>query len=385
MSYAKKAFLVAIAALACTAVLGTGSASATVLCKSSPSSHICPAADVYGAGTKISASSEGELRFKGGGESTIMTCTGSSFSASVVDAGSATSVASLGEVDYEFSGCSNPSAHIGNGVMGVAWTSGTHNGSATEQLGNRLQWTIFGSKCVYTMTVPVAVKGGSSATLQFSQTNLVKYEGNLACPEAMKMEASFSVSSPAPLYVEQEAAPAPKSVLCRSNPESHKCSAEDVYRVGTTIAAQTVPGSSFILKTRSGTPVAECSSSTFSAVVAEAGGETTGVRLSGTDHGYSSCSKTVTPLTPGEAVVNWSSGTGNGLLAQSGGGADWGLFGTKCTYSIAGGEIKGGAEPKLVYNGASVVKTAGSGLCPSELLAFAEYSISGPTPLYVQQ
>ena len=385
MSFTNKALLAAIAVLACTAVLGTGSASATVLCKTNPSTHVCPAADVYGQGTDITAHSEGVLKFKGGGESIITSCTGSNFSATVLDQGSATTVASLTEVDYEFSGCSNPSAHVGNGAMSVAWTSGTHNGSAAEQLGNRLQWTIFGSKCTYTMSLPVKFTGGSSALLSYSDTRLLKYEGNLGCPEELKMDAAYAVEAPAALYVEQEAASAPKSVLCKSNPESHSCPAEDVYGIGTSISAQIVPGSSFTLKTNGGSVVAECSSSTYSAVVASEGGEATAVRLSGTEHSYSGCSRSVTPVTTGEAVVNWSSGTVNGLLTQSGSEAEWGLFGVKCTYSIAGGEIQGGAEPKLFYSSTPVLKTAGSGLCPKELKAFAEYDIESPTPLYVQQ
>jgi hypothetical protein len=378
--------IAAVAALALAAAIGAASASATVLCKSAPASHVCTSADVYGKGTHVSAHNGSTVIFKNSGGATVFSCTAGAFSGNVLEPGSATTPTAL-EAGYEFSGCSYASSSLQNGSGGVEWTSGTHNGTFWE-MGDEVRWNIFGVNCDYTVWGPTEVKGGSSASLVYKETKLLKTAGSGICWGELKMNAGFVVESPAPLYVEHEAEAAPppaESVLCGSSPEDHVCPAEDVYGAGTGISAQSVPNTPIVLKTLGGSKLAECAAGAFSGVISAAGGEGNAANIGETRHTYEGCSTSATPVGTGEAELDWTSGSVDGLLAQTGGGTEWALFGIKCTYVISGGEVEGGAEPKLVYNGTMVDKTAGGGLCPSHGMMYAEYDIESPTPLYVEQ
>jgi hypothetical protein len=386
MSYTKKGLLLAIAVLACSALFGAGSASATVLCKTAPASNACPVSDVIPTGTNVSAQtvSGTGINFYAG-SSIFMQCASGTFSGSVSNAGGPASSVVLSNSTYNFTGCSFAMASVASGTTSIDWKVGTHNGLAYGQ-GSQVQWTMWGVKCTYTITSPIEVQGGSNAKIKYNKTAVTKVAGGTICPNSMTMEAEFAVQSPAPLYVEAKPAPTPASVLCKTNPANHDCAAGDTYGVGTSVSAQSAPGTSFVFSTTKGEAVQVCESSSFSGTVSNAGGGGTSARLSGTQHTLSSCSSAVTPLTTGEMKVDWDTGTHDGVTSEIGGENRWTMFGVNCTYSIAGpGSLRGGPEPMLVYDDARVVKTAGGFLCPSELKLDGEYVISSPTPLYVEE
>jgi len=287
---------------------------------------------------------------------------------------------SLSNSGYKFTECSGTTTSIANGSTTVNWTAGTHDGLASQQ-GNEFRWTISGTECSYSIVGPITVAGGSSATLTYSNAKVVKTQGGPFCSSELKLDASFVVDKPAPLYVEQKVGPTAASVLCKTNSGAGVCPAGDVYGVGTVISAQS---SSVVLSTVGGSTLASCGSGSFSGTVSNAGSETTSARLSSTEHTYSSCSATTTQVSNGEAKIDWATGSVDGVLTQTGGATQWSILGTKCTYSVTGGEIRGGTSPKLVYENATAVKTAGGFLCPAEARMNAEYTISSPTPLYVQ-
>jgi len=386
MNYKSKALLAAIAVLACSALLGVGPASATVLCKSSPSTHACPTSDLYGKGTSLSShvKSGTSIIFTIGAGETYISCSEGTVSGTISNPGSTTTSTEFSEVAYKFSSCNRSMATVKKGLGAVTWTTGTHNGSVA-QANNEISWNIGGVNCYYTIGTsgfsPMEIQGGASATLQYSKTAVVKTAGSFVCPNEMKMTATFSVETPAPLYVEQGV---PASVLCKSAPASHVCPAGDVYGVGTSISANLVPKTSFVLSSTSNEVLASCTAGGFSGTVSAAGSESTSARLEKTEHTYSGCTTTVTGVSTGEMELNWVTGTDNGVATQTGGESQWTLFGVKCTYSITGGEIIGGAAPKLLYHETTVAKTAGGFLCPAQLKATAEYNIESPTPLYVE-
>lgn len=378
----KKILLAAIATLACAAFFGAGSASATVLCKSAPADNACPPADVYAKGTQISAQDNGSVEFRQNG-SALFSCNDGAISGTVTNAGSGTTSA-WWTLAYSFSGCNGYTATTvpSEAEQAINWTSGTHNGSGQWWSGLIQLKVPWGVTCEYAIGPVTELKGGSSATLRYEGAELTKASGPVGCPSNLKMYGTFNVETPASLYVEQKPGPTAASVLCKSQPGTHVCPAGDVYGVGTAISAQSI--TSIRATDSASNLVYECASGGFSGTVSVAGSESTSARLNETKHTYSSCTSGFTSLGSGEMVINWDTGTDDGVLTQTGGETEWTIFGVKCTYSIAGGAIKGGTAPKLVYKDTKVVKTAGGFLCPKELKLNAEYKITSPTPLYVE-
>lgn len=378
MSY-KKGVVATVAVVACSALFGVGSASATVLCKSAPANHVCPNADGYGEGTHISATAE-RMQFVDSSNTVVMECTGGTFSATVAASGAQPGL-ELKESAYSlFSGCTHLFEAGKAGTTILSWVSGSHNGSG-EQFGAQVKWNWGAGFCTYEIEPQISLKGGASPSLQYSSVPLRRIAG-AGCPGELKMSTTFSVNTPTPLYVEESLAPPPASVLCSSNPESHICPSENIYGIGTTLAAKAVSAITFV--TNSGLTLVTCEGGTVSGAVAAAGGEASMAELSETKQAYSGCSKTVTPITTGSMSIAWVSGTANGTLTQSGGETQLNYSGTTCTYRITGGQLEGGAAPKLVYNKTIATKTAGSGLCISQLNVSGEYAVESPTPLFVQ-
>ena len=102
--------LAAVAAMALTAFLGASSASATVLCKKTPTSGVCPAGETYPSGTKLSASldsgSSASLTDTSG-EILQDTCTVSTVGGEITSAGGSGKVVSGPVSSLTFSSCSN--------------------------------------------------------------------------------------------------------------------------------------------------------------------------------------------------------------------------------------------------------------------------------------
>jgi hypothetical protein len=194
------------AALAATAFIGAGSASATVLCKAAQAD--CTPANTYPAETEIGAQAT-SLTFH---TSIIdIKCTSSGLEA-VTEAEAGTPLDLLARLT--FGGCATPggsscSVEMAPGLGGVyetaiAWTSG-NNGTLLEAFPRTNVNCTGGIICTYS-SVPggtkFAVTGGNPATVTASKVALAA-EGPF-CPASTTVSVTYTVQSPKPLFVSQK-------------------------------------------------------------------------------------------------------------------------------------------------------------------------------------
>lgn len=210
MKYVKMLGLAAVAAMALTAIVGAGSASATVLCKSSPSkTGVCSTGEKYPANTAISASA-GTTTLETNTEN--VTCSSSATGVkNTAESGSplASEVTSL-----TFSGCESSGKaactveSVGSPWTGsVAWTNGGNgtltvsNGGARVSCGFGLLQCRFGAK-----SLSLGITGGNAATVTASKVPLeiTAEEGFLKCPTEAKWTATYSATSPTNVWVAKE-------------------------------------------------------------------------------------------------------------------------------------------------------------------------------------
>lgn len=203
MKHFKVIGLAAVAAMALTAFLGAGSASATVLCKTQMTEGCAAAGWDYPIGTVIDASLEAEttLRLKNTSGTTLVTCTASTVKGETTNTGSATETVDGNASVLTFEGCDNPIHLVTPGSFEVHSIVGTDNGTVTAN-GVTVILTIFGVSCVYTTdgTHAGVATGGSMGTVDFN-TVLKKEVGGFLCPETIIWNGAYTVTSPEPLYV----------------------------------------------------------------------------------------------------------------------------------------------------------------------------------------
>jgi len=186
-----KMFGLAVGVASLMAVLGAGSASATVLCK--VASNPCPVESRYVAGTAIDASLEAgrSLLFESG-TTAIDTCTASTLQTKTTNTGSSTESVLLKVEAFSIINCVMTSDTTTLGEMQIHWISGTNNGTLTAKgtsgiaancNWNLKEWTTIG-----------AIKGGNPAKIEFSMpiTQICWWN---------RMTAIHTITSPKPLYV----------------------------------------------------------------------------------------------------------------------------------------------------------------------------------------
>lgn len=202
-----KKYLFAIFALPVgLAFIGAGSASATVLCFESTTSGCTN----YGA-PLIRASLGGSSTFSTTGGTLLDTCTSGVMEGAVNSVGgsSETIGETIGELIWE--SCTKTTDTIKRGELEVHWISGTDNGTVTGKNISVTINTVFGT-CTYGTGSALdlgTLKGGNPATIEVNSL-LSKQAGGFTCPSEAKWAASYSVTSPQPLYVgESVAAAAP--------------------------------------------------------------------------------------------------------------------------------------------------------------------------------
>ncbi len=209
MTKAKKLVLLTVAAFALTAIAGSASASAAVMCKTAPASHVCPAGDKYGVGTEIQTQLKPGtvLKFKSGIQ--VFECSSSTINYAITNAGGESAPVVTNMTEFNFGNCQGGAQFIvtKKGTQWTNWLSGTNNGAMTW--GSNVEFTVKygGMECTYNQTAAgkyLTVQGGASANVIASEstTDLVKSRGSTAlCASNAKLIAEYSVSSPNPLYV----------------------------------------------------------------------------------------------------------------------------------------------------------------------------------------
>ena len=200
MKYLKMLALAAVAAMALTAFLGAGSASATVLCKTQMTEGCHAAGWAYPKGTLIDASLEAgtTLRLKDTAGNTLVTCTASTVKGETTNTGSSTETPDGIVSVLTFAPCDSTVHTIKTGILEVHWIPGTDNGTLTSKEAE-VTVTIFGVSCGYSTgngtDVGIAT-GGSMGTGDFNAI-VKKSNGGFLCPETAVWEGAYTITEPA--------------------------------------------------------------------------------------------------------------------------------------------------------------------------------------------
>ena len=135
MKYIKMLGLAAIAAAALTAILGAGTASATVLCEVTPAPNThCGSANHVKSGTELDFSLETgtSALLKGPFGETIATCTASTVKGKTTTTGSTTETVKGNVESLTFTSCNRPVTVVSGGSLEVHHESGSDNGTVTS-------------------------------------------------------------------------------------------------------------------------------------------------------------------------------------------------------------------------------------------------------------
>lgn len=210
MKHVKMLGLAAAAAMACTALLGAGSASATVLCKEWK--RPCPKGQDYGEGTRVQATLETGTTsvFKTTTGTLLGTCTGSTMEGETTNTGGAAEPVT-GNIDgFWFEGCSKATNVIVNGRFEIKYIGPDTFGGLTVKETQVTVNSIVGS-CVYGpgegfYIGTITSANGVTPTLD-AKVTLPKVSGAFLCPSQAVWEASYEITEPHPVYFKKEMAP----------------------------------------------------------------------------------------------------------------------------------------------------------------------------------
>ena len=214
MRHFKLLSLAAMAVLALVAFAGAGSASATVLCGTSASPCASPLPNDTTLRMDIKTSTNMLMTTSGGFVNPTFTCTSSALDLTTTSAGGAAVTNLAGDLrGMTLSGCSsaNPagcsSAWTVTGLptaWSVMWTTG-NNGTLS------LATPVMTVSCVLS-GIPVncsfgnggsvtgSVTGGTPAEVRFINQTLAITAG-FGCPTAAQVNATYSVTTPSPLFL----------------------------------------------------------------------------------------------------------------------------------------------------------------------------------------
>jgi hypothetical protein len=201
MKYLKMLGLAAVAAMALTAFLGASSASATVLCTTTP-----PAGTACGTGWHVD-----ELTLAVGANPLILKNTSGSIEAKCTKAGvtvtkdvtgSATTTAA-GEVPKTHltwapkgEGCTNKTETIAGGTLEIHWIEGTDNGTVTAK-GFEVTVELAGLTCTLGLegTKSIGDLTGGAPAVMHVNVGVVKKAGSFLCPTTGIWEGTYEVTN----------------------------------------------------------------------------------------------------------------------------------------------------------------------------------------------
>ncbi len=204
MKHLKILALAAIAAAALTALAGAGTASATVLCKTTITTNCALSGQDYSAGTELHLTQEEgtTLTLTTTGGVSLKTCTGATIKGATTNTGSSSETVKGVWALWNWGVCSRLFTTLEIGSFEIHHIAGTDNGTLTSSGTNWTTNTIFGT-CVYGTGTALdlgVITGGNPATVDINSV-IPKISGNAACPAHGVLHGSFWVTSPKPLYV----------------------------------------------------------------------------------------------------------------------------------------------------------------------------------------
>jgi hypothetical protein len=193
-----------------TAWLGAGSASATVLCKTT--ANPCPAESKLLTGTKV------ETALPLGVESIVQStdkeiintwCQESAFNFTILNAGSATETVKATVTKWSWGGCTNfrKLVTLKTGELEIHYREGTGTGTLRSKFMEITAESVLGNDCVYgtgtgtdlgSTREPGALETKSQIEMSVA---LAQVGGGGFCPPDIKILARYTINTPAPLYV----------------------------------------------------------------------------------------------------------------------------------------------------------------------------------------
>jgi len=192
---------VAVPALIATMFLGTGSASATVLCKGT-TVDCGGTASALGNGSTLHMNLTVHTRMTTTGSNTIATCT-TATKALVVKGEGSTSSTVWGEDEADtFGGCTTVGGGattvkaIALGTWEIHHIAGTDNGTVTSS-GTEITVVYFGADCIYATnnTTFGTLIGGNPAKLSINAT-LEETTGAFGCVTSANITGTYELTSP---------------------------------------------------------------------------------------------------------------------------------------------------------------------------------------------
>jgi hypothetical protein len=392
MPTARLISLLGVVCVAAAVFVAAAPASAsTVLCKKAGAS--CEAAQQYPGGTTINASLSGGNKAKFTSGFATLQCTGSTLAATTEAEAGAPIAAELTALTFSgctapgFTGCSAVSSNLPTNSTLAA--TGAGNGTLTVQGGGfDFTCTIEGSPitCRYSASsAPFSLTGGSPAALAASGVVFEKVSGSSGlCSKTMTSSATYSVSSPTPLYSSTGTGTEKVTSLCKEKVTF--CSPTSKYSVGQTLEAS---ASSFNFYLFGGNW--ECNSSLKGQIEA-GGGESANANIEGlafTECGGSggwTCEKG-SIATKGSKFT--SSGNGNGTL-KFGLAATFNCayLGAKATCKYGNASVSlpvvGGVGAQIIATGVPMGRESGSSpSCSPTMTWSASYAFTQPSSLYL--
>jgi hypothetical protein len=208
MKYFKMLSLAMAAAVALMALGGAGTASATVICKT----NTIPCSEKYPAGTeyKASLSTGTSMKLTTTEGFTLNTCTASTLTGKTENVGSGTETVHgpIPAFGLTFTNCSAGTITvIEGGDTETHAISGTSNGTYTARKF-RVTLNTFLGPCNYTAGAAThigVVTGGAPATVDVNAvvTRVSPDPDTGTCPSSARWQATYTVTSPSPLYVKE--------------------------------------------------------------------------------------------------------------------------------------------------------------------------------------
>ena len=196
MKHVKLPGLIAVAAMALMALLGVGTASATVLCKTATNGAECGEAWKFSGTVKGALATGTSAKLSNTGGETLTTCTSGS-AAGTVSAGGPTSTVTGESTGLSLGGCNN-TTDILKGCSGeIHYISGTSNGTETIK-GCETTTLLSGVSCTYGAgenTVAVVPESKSGEAVPVNEV-VNKVAGSFLCPTTAVTEATVVRTSP---------------------------------------------------------------------------------------------------------------------------------------------------------------------------------------------
>lgn len=217
MRYLKLSGLAVIVAGALFAFGGAGSASATVLCKTTLTSGCAAAGWDYASGTAIHFVRSFGTHWEVDTSLADVTCTKATGSGSTTNTGGASETVKgvIQSLAFEECACGSDTTHdahatvLDPGEFEIHHISGTHNGVATlKKTKVTYNCTPLGTQCVYTAGEGITMGTLTSGTPALLHTKATAQnttgtgdDGTFLCGTTAKWEASLELTTPSPLVV----------------------------------------------------------------------------------------------------------------------------------------------------------------------------------------